>query len=268
MTELGPFTDLAVTLDGAVATVEIRRPPLNFFDHVLITAMADAFEALDALPECRAVVLAAEGKAFCAGANFGGGDDGDGDDTFSEEGFRTTTGTLYRSAVRLFRTRKPVVAAVHGAAVGGGLGVALVADFRVTCPEARFAANFAKLGIHPGFGLTITLPRLVGEQRAALMFMTGRRIPGDVAVEWGLADVLATRETVREQALGLAREIAACAPLAVTSVRATLRDGLADAIAKRTEHELSEQQWLRATEDAQEGIRAVAERRDGRFKGR
>lgn len=267
MSALGPFPDLGVTLDGHVALVEIQRPPFNFFDFRLIGAIADAFEALDATPECRAIVLASQGKAFCAGANFGSGDD-DGDDTFTEAGFQNTTGTLYREGVRLFRARTPVVAAVQGAAIGGGLGVALVADFRVAAPEARFAANFTRLGIHPGFGTTITLPRLIGEQRANLMFLTGRRIPGELAVEWGLADELAPLDQVRERALALAGEIAECAPLATRSVRDTIRTGLADRIAERTEHELKEQQWLRGTEDAEEGIRSVAERRPGRFVGR
>jgi enoyl-CoA hydratase/carnithine racemase len=262
------FEDIGVDLDGHVATVEIRRPPHNFFDYKLIEQLADAFEGLDAVDDCRAIVLAADGRNFCAGANFGSGDD-DGDDDFSENGFRTITQKLYRAGVRLFRTRKPVVGAVQGSAIGGGLGVALVPDFRVCSPESRFAANFAKLGIHPGFGLTVTLPRLVGEQKAALLFYTGRRVKGDEAVEIGLADVLAEdTDAIRPTALALAKEIAESAPLALVSVRSTLRAGLADAVAAQTEHELKEQQWLRETEDAAEGIRAVAERRPGNFSGR
>jgi enoyl-CoA hydratase/carnithine racemase len=175
---------------------------------------------------------------------------------------------LYREGARLFRAKKPIVAAIHGPAIGGGLGLALVGDFRVVSPEARFAANFAKLGIHPGFGLTVTLPALIGQQQATLMFYTGRRLTGEEAVKIGLGDVLAPHETVREEAVKLASEIAENAPLAVVSVRATMRQGLADRVAKQTEHELKEQQWLRATEDAQEGIRAVAERRPGKFIGK
>jgi len=160
------------------------------------------------------------------------------------------------------------VAAIQGSAVGGGLGLALVADFRVVSPEARFAANFTKLGIHPGFGLTYTLPRLIGPQRASLMFYTGRRIPGEQAVEWGLADVLAQADRLRDTAKDLAREIAESAPLAVRSTRATMRRGLADAVRAQTDHEFAEQSWLIRTEDHQEGVRAVAERRPGRFQGR
>ncbi len=262
------FADIGVRLEGHVATVEIQRPPNNFFDHALIEQLADAFEGLDDIDACRAIVMAADGKHFCAGANFGSGRDDSGDDEFSADGFRTSTHRLYHEAVRLFRCRKPVVGAIQGSAIGGGLGVALVPDFRVASPGTRFAANFARLGIHPGFGLTVTLPRLIGQQKAQLMFFTGRRIKGDEALDWGLADLLVDDAELRPAALELAGEIAESAPLAVMSVRATLRQGLADTIARATEHELAEQQWLRETEDAQEGIRAVAERRVGQFKNR
>jgi enoyl-CoA hydratase/carnithine racemase len=263
------YTDIAVSLDDHVMTVEIRRPPQNFFDHSLIGQIADAFKEADDDPLCRAIVLASEGKHFCAGANFGSGkDDDSGSRDFTEEGFRNTTGNLYREAARLFGNSKPVVGAIQGAAIGGGLGLALVPDFRVACPEARFGANFVKLGIHQGFGISVTLPRVVGHQAASMMLLTGRRIGGEEAHAMGLVDVLTDQAGLREAATRLAREIAENAPLAVKSVRATLRGDLAAAVAKATEHELAEQQWLRATEDAQEGIRSVAERRAGNFSAR
>lgn len=261
--------DINVSLADHVATVEIDRPPHNFFDRDLIAQIADAYGELDENADCRAIVLAANGKSFCAGANFGSGQSDDsGNREFTEEGFRNTTGLLYREGVRLFGAKKPVVAAVQGAAIGGGLGLALTADFRVAAPEARFAANFAKLGIHPGFGLTVTLPNLVGLQAANLMFLTGQRIKGEEALALGMVDQLVPQEEVRSAALALAAEIAENAPLAVVSVRATMRQGLAEEIAAATDHELAEQQWLRGTEDAEEGIRAVAERRAGNFQGR
>jgi enoyl-CoA hydratase/carnithine racemase len=263
------YTDIGVTVDDHIMTVEIQRPPQNFFDHSLIGQIADAFAEADANADCRAIVLAAQGKHFCAGANFGSGkSDDSGSRDFTEEGFRNTTGILYRNAARLFANSKPVVGAIQGAAIGGGLGLALVPDFRVACPEARFGANFVKLGIHQGFGISVTLPRIVGQQAAALMLLTGRRISGEEALRMGLVDVLTDQDNLRFEAHRLAREIAENAPLAVKSVRATLRGELAAAVAKATEHELKEQQWLRATEDAQEGIRAVAERRPGNFKAK
>ena len=151
---------------------------------------------------------------------------------------------------------------------GAGLGLAVMADFRVADETTRFAANFTKLAFHPGFGLTLTLPRLIGGQRAHLVFMTARRIKGDEAVAWGLADQLAAPGKTRAEALALAREIAENGPLAVQSTRATMRGDLPDLVKARTEHERTEQTWLRATEDFAEGVRSVAERRPGNFKGR
>lgn len=256
------YGDVAITLANHIATVEIQRGPNNFFDTDLIRSIADAFEALDNEADCRAIVLAAEGKNFCAGANFHNGG--------AERDLRSTeTGNpLYAQAVRLFACRKPTVSAIQGAAIGGGFGLALVSDFRVLCPETRFAANFVKLGFHPGFGLTYTLPRLVGTQRANLIFYTGRRINGEEAFAWGLGEVLTSVDNVRAAALELAQEIAENAPLAVQSTRATMRAGIAAAVKTATDHEFKEQHWLQKTEDHKEGIRAVAERRPGNFVGR
>jgi enoyl-CoA hydratase/carnithine racemase len=264
---MGPFKDIGVEISGFVALVEIRRPPNNFFDLTLIREIAGALEALDQDEGCRAVVLASQGKAFCAGANFGDGS------TLNREGQRPgeqgqPVGRLYMEAVRLFRTRKPIVAAVQGAAVGGGLGLAMVADFRVTCPEARFCANFTRLGFHPGFGLTTTLPEVIGKTNAALMFYTSRRVTGEEAHRWGLADVLVPQDQVREAALKLAAEIAENAPLGLIATRATMRADLAERVRKATEHELEEQSRLRRTEDFKEGVKAMAERRVPNFAGR
>ena len=254
--------DLTVELDRHVATVEIHRPPNNFFDYGLIHEIANAYERLDADPRCRAIVLCSEGRHFCAGADFSARE------KWSRDRLDDQAGQLYVEAVRVFSCTRPVVAAVQGAAVGGGLGLALSADFRIACEDARFVANFARLGIHQGFGLSVTLPRLVGPSRAALMLYTGRRLKGAEAVEIGLADELVERMDVRARAVELATEIAESAPLAVQSIRATLRRGLAEAVRDATDHELAEQSRLRRTEDHREGVAATAERRRADFKGR
>jgi enoyl-CoA hydratase/carnithine racemase len=241
-----------------VVVLELRRPPFNYLNVELLAELADALERLDAVPDCRAIVLAAEGKAFSAGADFSSR----GDDTARD------TATFYGHAMRLFRTTKPIVAAVHGAAVGAGLGLAVAADFRVTCAEARFSANFNRLGFHPGFGLSLTLPRLIGTQHAAVLFYTGRRMDGTEAHRIGLADVLVEPGEVRTAALALAAEIAASAPLAVESTRATLRAGLADQVRAVNQTELALQRVQYATEDFKEGVAAMAERRLPVFKRR
>ncbi len=236
-----------------VMLVEFSRPPHNYFDGSLIGAIADAYEQLERDGSCRAIVLCSDGKNFCAGANFAAENPAEGD--------------LYEQAVRLFAGGLPVVAAVQGAAVGGGLGVALSADFRVASPNTRFSANFARLGIHHGFGITETLPLVVGAQRALELLYTGVRLRGEDAYRIGLCDRLVASERLREEAVALAAEIATSSPLAVRSIRRTMRGYLPDRIAKATEHEATEQAKLFTTADFREGVLAAAERRPPRFTG-
>ncbi|MGD1923239.1 MAG: enoyl-CoA hydratase/isomerase family protein [Paracoccaceae bacterium] len=253
--------ELTVEIRDFVATVEIQRPPHNFFDFALIRQIADTYEEIDEDPSVRAIVLCSNGKSFCAGANFGDGSTVQDDGSVEGSVNRVGIDHLYIEAVRIFAAKTPVVAAVQGAAIGGGLGLAMSADFRVGCPESRFAANFTRLGFHPGFGLTHTLPRAIGHQKAALMFLTSRRIRGDEAFTMGLIDQMSTLDAVRQDAWDLAREIAVNSPLGLTSTRDTLRDGLAAAVKAQTDHELYEQTWLRKTLDFKEGVAATHERR-------
>lgn len=258
------YGDLGVALlDGHIAQCEIKRPPNNFFDYQLIKDMGDCFEDLDNNPDCRAIVLCSEGKHFCAGANFGSASR----EQEQQQRSPDSPNPLYTEAVRLFRCKTPVVAAIQGAAVGGGFGLAVMADFRVVCPNTRMTANFVKLGFTPGFGLTHTLPRIIGVQKANLLFMTGRRINGETAFEWGLGDIYVDNDSVRDAAIEQAREIAENAPLAVMSVREQLRPGLADKVKETTDIENSEQFRLQQTEDHKEGVKAVSERRPGNFTG-
>ena len=254
------YGEVAIEFSGHVAVATIDRPPNNHVSVELMHDLADALDDIDADKNLRAVVLAAAGKNFCAGA-----------DLVSPTGIGGSgmqgINPLYVEAVRLFSAKKPIVAAVQGAAVGAGLGLALVADFRIASPDARFTANFVKLGFHPGFGITHTLPRLVGSQKAELMCLTGRRIIGEEALQMGLIDELAGREDLLAAALRLASEIAANAPLAVQATRATFRSELAAAVKAQTDHELTEQTWLRKTADFAEGVRSVNERRPGNFVG-
>jgi enoyl-CoA hydratase/carnithine racemase len=293
--------DVAVEVSpGYVATVELRRPPDNFFDVAMIRALADAYQALDDDPACRVIVLCAAGKHFCAGANLGGEDSAPNENR-APNGAQGAGGIaagaaaanaassrpaepaapsgrpasplgvvseLYAEAVRLFEARTPVIAAVQGAAVGGGLGLACSADFRIAAPEARFAANFARLGFHQGFGLTVTLPAIIGGQRSLEMLYTGRRVRGEEAARIGLADKLVPADQLRSAAYEMAAEIAASAPLAVRSIRETMRGHLAAEVRAATEREGAEQNRLRQTADFREGIAATAQRRPARFEGR
>ena len=141
------------------------------------------------------------------------------------------------------------------------------ADFRVGVAESRFSANFARLGFHHGFGLTVTLPAIVGQQRALEMLYTGVRVPGAEAARIGLVDRLVETDELADAAAAFAADIAVSAPLAVASIRATMRGDLADRIQAATDREGREQDLLRTTSDFKEGVAATAERRTPNFEG-
>jgi len=263
MTDLGtaadPAPELTVELGADyVATVEFNRPPSNYFSPGLIRRIADACDELAANTPCRAIVLCSSGRVFCAGADFS-----------DKHAIGEPDGShLYDFAARVFEQPLPMVAAIQGAAIGGGLGLAMAADFRVAAPEARFAANFALIGIHQGFALTVTLPAAVGQQAALDLLYTGRRINGTQAHALGLADRLAEPGQARAQAHAFAAKIAASAPLAVRSIRATMRAQLAGRARAAMAREREEQERLMRTADWREGVAAVSARRPATFSGR
>ncbi|WP_017572782.1 enoyl-CoA hydratase/isomerase family protein [Nocardiopsis halotolerans] len=251
--------ELSVRVDGHVGVLEIHRPPHNHFDHGVLGELADTAEELADSGDCRALVLCSEGRNFCAGVDFGAG--GVGDSPVH------TLGAVYGEARRLFALPVPVVAAVQGAAVGGGLGLACAADFRVAAPSSRFHANFGLLGLHQGFGLTVSLPAIVGRQKAADMFYTARRVTGTEAHAIGLADLLVDEDALRQAAVDHAHRIAASAPLAVRSMKSTLRSDLLAALPSALEREIVEQTRLLGTKDSEAGVAASLARTRPTFTG-
>lgn len=251
---------LSLTRHGHVAELVFDNPPHNHATVGLLRELGDRLADLDADAGCRAIVLRSAGRVFCAGADLAtaGGFGGSGDDPVRE---------FYDQALRLYAAAKPIVAAVQGAAIGAGLGLAVAADFRVASPEARFSANFVKLGFHPGFGLTVMLPRLVGAQRAALMLLTARRFKTDDIAGWGLVDAVAPAGGLRQAALDLAAEIADNAPLSLLATRRTLRRDLLADVTAALAREHAAQQILQRTADYAEGVKAVFERRPANFVG-
>jgi 2-(1,2-epoxy-1,2-dihydrophenyl)acetyl-CoA isomerase len=246
---------VTVTLDGPVATIEFSRPPANYFTVPLLSEIADALDALAAGEQCRAVVLRSAGRHFCAGADLTAPPAGAGGPH------------LYDVAIRFFDQPLPLVAAIQGSAIGGGFGLALAADFRVASSEVRFAANFARIGFHHGFAMSVTLPAVAGQQAALDLLYTGRRIDGAEAFRLGICDRLVERDSLAVAAADLAGQIAASAPLAVRSIRRTMRADLARHAREAMDHERIEQARLMDTVDFAEGVAATAERRTPVFRG-
>lgn len=252
--------ELSVTLEGRVAVLEVRRGPANYFNREILAAIADTAAELTRGDECRAIVLCSEGKHFCAGADFAA--------TPTGEKRQEMSRRLYTEAIRLFEIRVPVIAAVQGAAVGGGLGLACAADFRVASATSRLQANFARLGFHQGFGLTATLPRITGHQTAIDLLYSGRPLSGAEALEVGLVDRVTDAGREREAAVAWAQDLAASAPLAVRSIKESMRTGLIEEVKAALDRELTEQARLWVTDDSREGIAASLERRPASFEGR
>ena len=256
---------LRTEVHGNVGMVIMNRPPHNFLNFRQIHDIADALDEMQNDMSIRCAVLAADGRSFCAGADFAGDGVGGGDD---EVVGGDATLALYQGSGRLFDVTLPIVGASQGPAVGGGLGLAMVPDIRITCPDARFSANFASLGIHQGFGMSVTMPRLLGPSKAAQVLYSAKRYKGEEAVAIGLADECVPNEQVRERAVEVASEIAANAPLALRAIKSTLRMGLGDEVREITQREAHLQAQLSVTADAKEGIAAVGERRPGEFTGK
>ena len=250
--------DIIFHLENYTAYIKINRPPHNFFDRNLISEIADILEEMDQENKCRSIILSSEGKNFCAGADFTKSNFTNGENIYED---------LYIQAVRLFRTKKPIIASIQGAAIGGGLGVALAADFRIACKESKFSANFGKLGFHQGFGTTITLPRVIGMQKAKLMLLTSKRINGEEAYNIGLADYLVEQSQLLNKAKIISSEINSSGPLGIKAIRNTLNHDLADKIEEAVKIEAREQNLLRKTSDFKEGIDASINRREPLFNG-
>lgn len=247
---------LVVSRVDDVVEIEFDHGPANHLNAPIVAGIVAACREA-AETGGRAVVLCSAGRHFCAGVDLAG-----------EHNTVIDGRHLYDLGADLIEQPLPIVAAIQGGAIGGGLGLALLADVRVAAPEARLSANFATLGLHPGFGTTVTLPLTVGHVEARRLFYTGVRVNGEEAVRLGLCSELVSLDQLREAAHRHAVEIARGAPLAVQAVRRTLWQPVLEQYHAAIQHERREQDRMRATEDFAEGVTAMKERREPRFNGR
>jgi len=253
------LSQVTVTLTDHVATIEFSCDTFNYLSVDLMQELVRAWEWADAEIQCRAIVLCSAGRVFCAGVDFRSIAGAEGD---------SSPRPLYQLALRLLAGRKPCIAAVQGAAVGAGLGLAMLADQRVAGPKTQFNASFVQLGFHAGFGLTATLPHAMGPHAASNLLLLGQPVRGEDALRLGLADVLVDDvEGVRDAALTRARAIAANGPQAVQDMRKNLRAPLLAAFAQAVEQELNAQLSHMKTQDFVEGISAMMSKRPPQFTG-
>ena len=253
-----------------VATLTLNRPDnRNSMTPDVLQGLAEAVGRARSDSEVRCVIVTGRGKSFCAGADFksgpiGGGGEADGVFVAPQDRLYG----MYSHFLSLLEIEVPVIAAMQGHAIGGGLGLAVVCDLRVANEEARYGANFVQLGLHPGMATTYLLPRLMGVPRAVELLLTGRIVSGAQAAEYGLANHAVAADDVLARAREIAGEIARAAPLAVRWTKESIYRGLDWDPRSAARHEAHVQSRTSETEDSREGIKALLGRRTPDFKGR
>jgi E-phenylitaconyl-CoA hydratase len=254
--------DVEVERYGTVTLVILNRPDAaNALSRAASDALEAALLAFDADADARVAVLTGAGsKCFCAGADL----------LASKPDAARHAGELTpgdRPLVRDLGLSKPVIAAINGHALGGGLELALLADIRIAADHATLGLTEARLGSMPGSGGTQRLPRLIGQGHALLMALSAERIGAQEALQWGLVSRVVPGPQLLETALALAERIAANAPLSVRAILRAVREGTALPLAEGLALERSLFTALRETADRAEGRAAFRERRAPRFKG-
>lgn len=251
--------------DGGIGTITLNRPAnRNSMDAELLPAFEEALARVQADRQLRCLVVTGTGKSFCAGADFRSAGLAGAEGLLPQEFFMR----LYEPFLRVGDLPMPVIAAMNGHAIGGGFGLAMMCDLRVARKDARYGANFARLGLHPGMATTYLLPRLVGLPRACELLYTGRLFDGKEALAMGLVNDACEAEAVLPRALELAREIALSAPAAVRMMKQTLYRHLEWNPREAARYEAHCQSRTFEMEDAGEGIAALLEKRPPRFRGR
>jgi enoyl-CoA hydratase len=263
------MADGAVLYEAAagIATITLNRPEnRNSMTPDVLAAFCDSVARARADRDLRAVILTARGQSFCAGADFRSmpGAATDGDPRLPHE----RSFSVYEPFLSVLDIEVPTIAAMNGHAIGGGLGLALVCDLRVANRDAKYGANFARLGLHSGMSISYLLPRIVGLPTAADLLFSGRILTGAEAAAIGLVHTAVAADEVAAEAARRARTIASAAPLAVRLMKKSLYRGLDWNPRAAAEAEAWAQSATLATEDSREGIQALLEKREPVFKGR
>ena len=248
-----------------IGLVTLNRPDVrNSMSPELLDAFSTAIEEAREDTASRCLVLTGSGSCFSAGADLKASmQRTEGDKTPQERSF-----AMYEPFLELLDIEVPVVAALNGHAVGGGFGLALLADIRIANQDSKYGANFGRLGIHSGMAISYTLPRIVGAAQAAQMLYTGQLIRGREAKAIGLCNEALPAEQVMPRAWEIAEQIAGAAPLAVKGMKASLRAGLAWEVREAAWAEAKLQSESLQTADSEEGVAALLEKRKPEFKGR
>ena len=247
-----------------IGTITLNRPDnRNSMDRETMPAFRKILDQIRQDHELRCLIITGSGSTFCSGADFKSG--------IIQKDHRLLNQVLldlYQPFLDIGKLKIPVIGAINGHTIGGGLGLALMCDIRVANNRAKMGANFARLGLHSGMAISYILPRLVGLAKANELLFTGSIITGEEAFSMGLVNYAVDKGAVMEKSLALAAGIAGNAPMAVQMMKHSIYRGLEWDAAGAAEIEAHVQSRTFEMEDAREGISALLEKREPNFQGK
>lgn len=249
-----------VTREGPIATITLNRPEvLNAFDAIAAASVADAIRAAADDASCRAIVLTGAGRGFCAGADL---------NRLREilaardrAGARELVTNGARIVQEIVAAPKPVIAAVNGAAAGGGASLALACDIRIASIDASIGAVFNRIGLHPDLGATYFLPLIIGFGRAMELVMSGDMVAAPEAYRIGLFNQIVSVDALMAEAQAVAQKLAAKRPAAVSRAKRSMHTAVHASLEDVLTRELEQQLALVDTGDACDALLAFLEQR-------
>ena len=248
--------------DGHIGTITLNRPDnRNSMTPELLTAFTAASEQARTDRDARCIVIVGRGNCFSAGADFHAPIQGGHENAPPHE----KSFAIYQPFLSVLEIEVPVLGALNGHAVGGGFGLALTCDIRIGTRNAKYGANFARLGLHPGMAISYLLPRLIGISNAAEMLFTGQLVLGDRAAELGIVSRAVDGEEVLPATMALAKSISEAAPNALRMTKRTFYDGLDWQPQRAAYREAIAQAQTIDTDESREGMTALLEKRTPRF---
>lgn len=251
--------------DGTIVTITIDRPEAhNALDEEHSAALSQAFERFRNDATAHVAILTGSGpRAFCAGGDLKRMLPARRSSALAGGGLGPSLGGITRAPL----IEKPLIAAINGDCIGGGLEIALCCDLRLAVPHARFGFPEVRWGILPGAGGTQRLPRTIGISRALHLLLTGALITAEQALAWGLITSTIPASSLREEALQLAHHLASLAPLALRALKHAIYEGIEQPLPTGLQLEEELATTILQTADAAEGLHAFAEKRSAHFHG-
>jgi enoyl-CoA hydratase len=251
------------SFDQSIATITIQRPPANALSSGLLKELSTVLDEVETNDDIRVIVLHGEGRFFSAGADIK-----EFTEVKSEEEFSKLGEYGQNLFERMEKYPKPIIAAIHGAALGGGLELAMACHFRLVTENAKLGLPELQLGLIPGFAGSQRLPKYVGVARAAEMLFTSDPITGLEAVQYGLANHAYPESELMENAYKIARKIAKKSPVSISAAIELLNYAKTQEFYSGVKQEAVLFGKVFGSEDGQEGIQAFLDKREPQFKGK